>query len=73
MVLEILKALVKTEPGTVGRTIGLWKCIEGKNLINRMAHYGDTQDLLSDDNANAEIRANEEPECKMLEFVNRLK
>lgn len=73
LVLEMLKALVKTKPGTVARNFGLWKCIEGKVLVNRMTHYGDTQDLLSDDNINAEIQANEDYKYKMLGIVKRLK
>ena len=58
MSLETLKALVKTTIGTCNRILGLELCIKGKSIVNRMEHFGDNQDILSDDNINAELRAN---------------
>lgn len=57
MSLETLKALVKTAIGTCNRIFGLELCIKGKSIVNRMEHFGDNQDILSDDNINAELRA----------------
>lgn len=57
MSFETLKALVKTTTGTFNRIFGLELCIKNEAIVNRMEHFGDNQEIFSDDNINAELRA----------------
>lgn len=48
--LDTVKALRSTKSATLERYVLLDKCIKGEPAINVVEHYGDVQDIYSEDN-----------------------
>ena len=63
--LDLIKSMINTKPNSLNRAVAMECCINDKSIIDRVAHYGDSQDIFSDDNVNAEIEIDTEEHRNM--------